>query len=87
MKKILCPFNLFDIDQKVYICTDDAEELIGTTRIADMANDLLKYGEIENTTLFHLIGNTTMANKIADDLKTNYCIKYGKVNEIEVKVN
>lgn len=48
---------------------------------------MLARGEEWNASTFHFVGNTMMAKKLAEDLKTKYVLEYGKANEIEVKVN
>jgi hypothetical protein len=48
---------------------------------------MLACGEEWNVSTFHFVGNTMMAKKLAEDLKTKYVLEYGKANEIEVKVN
>ena len=53
----------------------------------DAVNEMLKLGEEWNASTYHFIGNTKMAQKMAEELKTKYVLKYGKANEIEVKVN
>ena len=53
----------------------------------DAVNEMLKLGEEWNALTYHFIGNTKMAQKMAEELKTKYVLEYGKANEIEVKVN
>lgn len=87
MREILCPFNLFDMNQQIYFYTEEAKTLIGTATLNDVVNEMLVHGEEWNASTFHFIGNIPMANKLAEDLKTKYILNYGKANEIEVKVN
>ena len=87
MREILCPFNLFDAKQIVYLCTEDQQTTVGTTDLKNIVNEMLARGEEWNASTFHFIGNAQMANKLAEELKTKYVLKYGKANEIEVKVN
>jgi hypothetical protein len=87
MREILCSFNLFDAKQIVYLCTEDQQTTVGTADLKNIVNEMLARGEEWNTSTFHFIGNTQMANKLAEELKTKYVLNYGKANEIEVKVN
>ena len=87
MREILCSFNLFDAKQIVYLCTEDQQTTVGTADLKNIVNEMLACGEEWNTSTFHFVGNTMMANKLAEDLKTKYVLEYGKANEIEVKVN
>lgn len=87
MREILCPFNLFDAKQIVYLCTEDQQTTVGTANLKNIVNEMLACGEEWNASTFHFVGNTMMAKKLAEDLKTKYILEYGKANEIEVKVN
>ena len=87
MREILCPFNLFDAKQIVYLCTEDQQTTVGTAELTNIVNEMLARGEEWTASTFHFIGNTQMANKLAEELKTKYILNYGKANEIEIKVN
>ena len=87
MREILCPFNLFDLTQTVYLCTEESQTTISSAELNDLVQEMLVCGEEWNASTFHFIGNTQMANKLAEELKTKYVLNYGKANEIEVKVN
>lgn len=87
MREILCPFNLFDLTQPVYLCTEESQTTISSAELSDLVQEMLVCGEEWNVSTFHFIGNAQIANKLAEDLKTKYVLNYGKVNEIEVKVN
>ena len=87
MREILCPFNLFDLKQVIYLCTEDSQTTVGTCVLNDAVNEMLKLGEEWNASTYHFIGNTKMAQKMAEELRTKYVLEYGKANEIEVKVN
>lgn len=86
-KEILCPFNLFDLKQTIYICDSESQVSAGTTNMVNMADDMLKIGKAQGVNTYHLIGNTMMCHKIAESIKTKYSTEYGMNEEIEVKVN
>lgn len=87
MREILCSFNLFDLKQIIYLCTEESQTTIGTCSLKDVVSEMLKQGEEWNASTYHFIGNTIMAQKMAEELKTKYVLEYGKANKIEVKVN
>lgn len=87
MREILCPFNLFSLKQIIYLCTEESQTTVGTCSLKDVVNEMLKRGEEWNASTYHFVGNTMMAQKMAEELKTKYVLEYGKANEIEVKVN
>lgn len=88
MKEVLCPFNLFDLKQPIYICDTDRQTLIYKVEFPDLVNMMLEAGINNRISVFHLMGNTLMCEKLAEEIKTQYNIRYGAMeNNIEVKVN
>ena len=87
MKEIVCSFNLFSLNQTIYLCSEENQTVVSVCRLTSVVDEMLKYGEDRNVSAFHLIGNDMMAQRMAEELKTKYVLKYGKANEIEVNVN
>ena len=88
MKEIMCRFNLFAMDQQIYLVDDSGAKKIGVTSIFDMANDMLKLSKWDDTNVnkFHLYGPTQYAEMIAKQLKQLAASDYSE-NNIEVEIN
>lgn len=85
--EIMCPINLFDMEQSIYICGDDQQKLVGKATIDNLIENMIGIGEANNIFKYHLLGNDNYANQIAEDIQTTYYSKYSNTNKIEVKVN
>ena len=87
-KEILCPFNLFSLNQQIYLCEEDKQIPIAVTNMKNLVAEMLHAGELNNVSTYHLVGNSLMAKKLAQELKTTYCLEYGIIDDdIKVKVN
>lgn len=85
--EIMCPINLFDMEQNIYICGDNQQELVGRATIDNLIENMIGIGEANHIFNYHLLGNDSYANQIAEDIQTTYYSKYSDANKIEVKVN
>lgn len=85
--EIMCPINLFDIEQNIYICGDDRQVLVGKTTLDNLVDNMIAAGESNNIFKYHLLGNTSYAAQMAEEIQTTYYSKYNNTNKIEVKVN
>lgn len=84
--EIMCPVNLFDLNQVIYICGDNRQEAIGTTTTNSISEDMIAAGIANGVSNYHILGNTLFAEKVAENIKQIYYSKYNN-QEIEVKVN
>lgn len=84
--EIMCPINLFDLNQTIYICSDNKQEAVGTTTTDSISEDMIAAGIANGIFNYHILGNSILAEKVAENIKQFYYSKYSN-QEIEVKVN
>lgn len=84
--EIICPVNLFALNQTIYICGDDNKEAIKAVPLESLSNELLSIGSDYDLFNYHLLGNQEYLEHLSQELKQKYCLKYNNKN-IEVKVN
>ena len=85
--EIMCPVNLFDREQNIYICGDYRQDLIGRATLDNLIESMISAGEANGIFKYHLVGTTNYLSQIAEDIQTTYYSKYNNTNKIEVKVN
>ena len=66
--KIVCNINIFDKSQKIFVYKNNINEIIGNTTLDTAAQDLLKIGEEQGISKYHIFCLTDYADKIVEDL-------------------
>lgn len=87
---ILCRFNLFAMDQRIYALNETTGETndLGSGNLFDIANLMIDAANSPDykTNKFHLYGPTQYAEMISKQIKQNSASKYNN-NNIEVEIN
>lgn len=85
MKTLNCTINLFDANQKVYICDNDNILSIQTIATANLLDSLFSICESEGITEIQLIGYQKFSKGLAQKFKAKEITKYGE-NKINIEV-
>jgi hypothetical protein len=87
-KIIICPFNLFELKQSIYIAKEDGSgiKVVATATMDDLGAAIAETSASNNISFIRLIGQEDYANNIANDIK-KYNMQYYENRELEIEVN
>ena len=85
---IVCRFNLFAMDQQIYIINEQGASVIDSCNLFDLAEYMTRYASSDEykTNKYHLYGPPQYAEMIAQQIKKIAASKYNE-NNIEVEIN
>jgi hypothetical protein len=87
-KIIICPFDLFDFKQTVFIASEDASDIeaVAETTIDDLGKTIAGVSAANDINFIRLIGQEDYADNIANDIK-KYNMKFYGNRQIRIEVN
>ena len=85
---IVCRFNLFAMEHKIYVVDEYGAYVVGSCNLFDIAEYMTHYASFEEhkTNKYHLYGPTQYAEMIAKQIKQIAASKYNE-NNVEVEIN
>jgi hypothetical protein len=83
---IVCSFNLFDLDQWVYIVDDGNAKIGAITNLQRLGETIANLSATNNIDNVKLIGNATYASDIVNDIHEHNA-RYYNNRKINIQVN
>lgn len=79
--QLICRLNLFELNQEIYLVTENTFEKISQANLNDLSTALSAIAAERNVKIVHIFGNPDYAMQIKQELRLKFS------NNIEVEIN
>lgn len=86
MRKIVCVFNLFNLNQQILEVDEQNTVVIGNSSLSELGETIATLCEHKNINHVHLYGSSSYADKIIQDIIHTNTTRYNH-RPIDIEVN